>query len=105
MEEWLVVKNHGVDSLLWWEKLVKPRIRNLALVRGKEMNKDRRRYLNLLLVRQAYLTSKVQQGIHGKLTELKHVHLLMERWYYEECQKIALQSRSDDIEQSEKILT
>ena len=57
MLEWLAVKEHGVDILIWWEKLVKPGIRRLAKARGKEMNKERRGYLNLLLVRQAYLTS------------------------------------------------
>ena len=41
MEEWMEVKNHGVDILLWWEKLVKPGIRKLAMVRGKEMNKEK----------------------------------------------------------------
>ena len=103
MEEWLVVKSQGVNTLIWWEKLVKPGIRKLAMARGKEMNKDRRRYLNLLLVRQAYLTSKIQKGIQSRLTELKHVHLLIEKWYDEECSKIALQSRTDDVQESEKI--
>ena len=103
MADWLEVKNQGVDILIWWENLVKPGVKQLAMVRGKEMNRERRGYLNLLLVRQAYLTSKVQQGILGKLPELEHVHLLIEKWYDEECSKIALQSRSDDIQQSEKI--
>ena len=103
MSEWKAVKDQGVDVLIWWEKLVKPGIRRLAITRGKEMNRDRRGFLNLLLVRQAYLTSKVQHGHLSKLTDLKHVHLLIEQWYDEECSKIALQSRTDDIQQSEKI--
>ena len=97
MGEWREVKNQGVDILVWWEKLVKPGIRRLAMTRGKEMNKERRKYLNLLLVRQAYLTAKIQQGKLWKLSELKEVHLLIEQWYDQECSKIALQSRSDDI--------
>ena len=60
MSEWKAVTNQGVDILIWWEKLVKPGIRKLAITRGKEMNRDRRGFLNLLLFRQAYLTSKVQ---------------------------------------------
>jgi hypothetical protein len=67
------------------------------------LNKERRNYLNLLLVRQAYLTRKIQLGIISRLSELKSVHLLIEAWYDQECSKIALQSRSDDIQQSEKI--
>ena len=103
MLEWQEVKQHGVDVLLWWEKLVKPGIKKLAKIRGNQMNKERRNNLNLLLVRQSYLTRKIQNGQANKLSELKHVHLLIEQWYDEECAKIALQSRTDDVQKSEKI--
>ena len=103
MMEWQEVRKQGVDTLIWWEKLVKPGVRKLAIARSKKMNKEKRGYLNLILVRQAYLTSKVQLGMFSKLTELKHVHLLIEKWYEEECAKIAIQSRAEDIQQSEKI--
>ena len=66
------------------------------------MNKERRNYLNLLLVRQAYLTRKIQTGLLTRLDELKTVHLLIEEWYNPECGNIALQSRADDIQQLEK---
>ena len=36
------VKNQGVDVLIWWENLVKPGVKKLAMVRGKEMNRERR---------------------------------------------------------------
>ena len=42
MKEWHAVKDLGVDVLIWWEKLVKPGMRKLAISRGKEMNKERR---------------------------------------------------------------
>ena len=103
MNEWNDVKAHGVEVLIWWEKLVKPGIKKLAKTRGREMKKERRCQLNLLLVRQAYLTKKMQAGLTNRLTELKQVHLLIEAWYDQECAKIALQSRSDEIQQSEKI--
>jgi exonuclease III len=103
MVEWQEVKQQGVDVLIWWEKLVKPGIRKLAKERGYQMNKERRSHLNILLVRQAYLTRKLQQGNIFKLLELKQVQLQIEQWYSEECAKIAMQSRVDDIQQSEKI--
>ena len=71
--------------------------------RGKELNKERRGSLNLLLVRQAYLTRKIQLGIMSRFTELRTVQLQIEDWYDQECAKISLQSRADDIQQSEKI--
>ena len=103
MVNWLEVKEHGVDALIWWERLVKPGIRKLAMERGKELNKERRGLLNLLLVRQAYLTRKIQLGIMSKYTELRTVQLQIEDWYDQECAKISLQSRAEDIQQSEKI--
>ena len=39
----------------------------------------------------------------SRLSELRSVQLLIEAWYDEECAKIALQSRTDDIQHSEKI--
>ena len=56
-----------MDTLLWWEVVVKPGIRKLAMVRGKELNRDRKESLNLLLVRQAYLNKKVKLGNLDKL--------------------------------------
>ena len=103
MNTWKEVRSHGVDILIWWEKLVKPGIRKLALERGKELKKERKSHLNLLLIRQAYLTRKIQQGVLSRITELRVVQIQIEEWYKKECEKIALQSRTDDVQHSEKI--
>ena len=71
MEEWSQVKMFGVPVLTWWEVLVKPGIRSLAIARSKEVNKERRRLLNLLMMRQSYLTSRVQAGGLSQLTALR----------------------------------
>ena len=49
MEQWLEVKALGVPILKWWEGLVKPGIKRLAICRSKEINKESRSELNLLL--------------------------------------------------------
>ena len=59
MAHWLEVKALGVPVLSWWEGLVKPGIKKLAINRSKEINKERRSELNLLLLRQGYLTKKL----------------------------------------------
>ena len=56
MLDWQEVYELGLDILTWWELVAKPGIRKLALQRSKEMNRERRGELNLLLLRQAYLT-------------------------------------------------
>ena len=58
---------------------------------GKEMNKEKRGELNLLLLRQGYLTRKVQTGFQEKLSELKTVQLNIELWYQQESDKIKYQ--------------
>ena len=103
MEDWLEVRSNGVEVTTWWEELVKPGIRRLGIERGKELKKQRRGELDLLFVRQSYLTKKVQKGLMENLTELKQVHLKIEKWYEVEGNKIVLQSKIDDLEQSEKV--
>ena len=71
--------------------------------RGRELNKERRGQLNLLLVRQAHLTKKVQADVFGKLLELKEVSMIMGKWYIEESNKIAIQANIKDLEQSENV--
>ena len=103
MLDWQEVHDLGLDILTWWEVLVKPGIRKLAIKRSKEMNRERRGELNLLLLRQAYLTRQLQLGQMVKLGELRTVQKAIEHWYERESEKIILQSRADDISQSEKV--
>ena len=97
-------EEHSIVSgiLSWWELLVKPGIRKLALDRTKEMFLARKEVLNLLLIRQAYLTRKLQLGMNSMLGELKKVHLLIESWYQKESEKVQHQSRLDEFQRNEK---
>ena len=71
--EWRYVKELGVDTMVWWEHMVKPHIKKLLIDRGKEMKQERICALNLLMLRQAYLVRKLQSGELDKLGELKLV--------------------------------
>ena len=77
MVGWSNVKQYGMDTLPWWELVVKPGVRRL----GRQMLKDSRAELNLVLIRQAYLNKKVRLDMTSKLTELKTVHSLIQKWY------------------------
>ena len=97
----------GSGSLLgilyWWDMLVKHGIRKLAQKRSREINLARREQLNLLLLRQTYLTHKIStQGQYNKLGELKYVHLLIENLYSKECQKVQHQSQVEEYQSNEK---
>ena len=88
-------------SLMWWEKLVKPGIKKLALERNREINKEKREKLNLLNIRQAYLTAKLQNGELFRLPDLNLVHHQINEYYQTECQKIQLQARAFEFQANE----
>ena len=71
MSVWKEIKESGLDSLTWWEIVVKPGIRKIALARSKEMVKERRGHLNMLFIRQAYIMKKLQANncvtLHAEL--------------------------------------
>ena len=103
MLEWQRVKEAGANMMLWWELLVKPGVKSLLIERGKEMNKERSGQLNLLMIQLAYLNRKVQQGALNRLTELLHVKALINEWHAQECEKIKIQSRIDEVETPELV--
>ena len=100
---WLEVKQAGLDLLSWWELIVKPGIKNLLINRGKELNKLKTGQLNLLLLRQAYLVSKIQAGNMGRLAELKEIQTEIQSWHERECDKIKLQAKADEVDSAENV--
>jgi hypothetical protein len=103
MARWNQVKDAGIDVMEWWEVIVKPGIKKLALERGKELNKERRGMLNLLLLQQSYHARKVyndsSQLLH--LAALRTVQLKIKSWYEEESAKVILQAKSKECSLSE----
>ena len=62
---WSEVK-HGMEFMVWWEVIVKPGIKRLLLQRSKEINREKRGSLNLLLIRQSYLVKKLHEGYYER---------------------------------------
>ena len=67
------------------------------------MKKERMGSLNLLMLRQSYLVRKLQSGEFEKLHELKEDQANSEIWHAQECDKIRIQARTDEINQAEKV--
>ena len=55
MADWQEVRDLGLEVLQWWELLVKPGIRKLALKRSKQINREKKGELNFCF--SAKLTS------------------------------------------------
>ena len=79
MEEWEQVRQEGLPVLAWWEMIVKPGVKKIAMERSKQINETRKSQLNILLLRQAYLVKKIQtsQANHwdNHLPELLSIQL------------------------------
>ena len=103
LDIWNQVLEAGADPMTWWQHLVKKGILQLARERKREMNKERRGLLNLLLVRQAYLASKLLNGDLSCYTDLEEVKLRISDWFHRESEKIILLSRAHDINMNEKV--
>ena len=106
MYEWEQVRKEGLAVLPWWEMIVKPGIRKLAMERSKEINQERRSLLNLLLLRQSYLIRKIQKSKPGEWDiwrrDLIIIQARIQQWYKEIAEKIKHQSRVDEFQESEK---
>ena len=103
MVKWQEIKARGLHVLHWWELIVKPGIKKLAINRSKELKKQKRRVLNMLLLKQVYFTKKLQEGELNKLGMLREVQDLIMEWYEIESTKIVVQARIEDMEESEKV--
>ena len=51
---WKLVRDRGLAIIPWWEIVVKPGVRRLAINRSKELNKQKRSVLNCLLMKQVF---------------------------------------------------
>ena len=100
---WRQVKDRGLPAMQWWEIIVKPGIRRLAIQRSKELNKAKRSALNCMLFKQSFYTKELQAGNIENFAKLRQVQSEIATWYENESRKIILQSRVDDVQVSEKV--
>ena len=103
MVDWQQVRERGLAIMQWWELIVKPGIRRLAIQRSKELNKIKRSRMNCLLLKQSHFTKELQGGNWDALVLLKVIQGEIKDWYENESRKIILQSRVEDVQQSEKV--
>ena len=103
MKNWIIIRENGLESLTWWELVVKPGIRRIGIERSKELNKENRGILNLLLIKQAYFTKRMGADINNieAQANLKHVQSLICEWYEDKSKKIQDQSRAQEFLSSE----
>lgn len=102
----------NIPTLDWWDRTVKPGIRKILRARGRKLKHERKGKLNLLQMRQAYLVRKIQDAgkqvrvrgpVQQHLSELKAVQLEIQDWYNKETEKVKIQSKVRDLNDSENV--
>ena len=96
----------GLPVMSWWEIIVKPGVKKIAMNRSKEINRERKGELNLLLLRQAYLIKKIQhsnmQAWANWQAQLLSIQDQIQAWYSRLAEKVKHQSRVDEFQLSEQ---
>ena len=59
---WLEIKERGLGIISWWEIVVKPGIKRLAISRSKEIQRLKRSRLNCLMMKQSFFKRELQAG-------------------------------------------
>ena len=104
VELWKNVRDQtSLKTLDWWELIVKPNIKKLLIERGREVSREKFGTLNMLLVRQAFLVKKVQEGMLHHLAQLRFVQGEIVRWHNQECEKVKMQARCEEIDSVENV--
>ena len=104
MPEWKKVLSNGLDILIWWDLVVKPGLKSIALERQRQLRKDQRGELNLLLINQSYLVKKLRTSSFNNpsfFNELKCTQSRIQNWYMEQSKKIQDQCRRNEFLPSE----
>ena len=70
--EWIETKE-GLCPIFWWENVVKPGIKSLAIAREKEINKQRRMELEALQMKLSFYLKKVRNSIENEVEFMQMV--------------------------------
>ena len=102
MKDWQKVRENGLDVVRWWDLIVKPGIRRIAIERSKSINQERNGEINMLFIKQAYLVQKLKTTRSSENFEnLKTVQDKINSWYELTAKKIQDQSRQKEFQESE----
>ena len=82
---------------------MKPNIKKLLIERGKEVSREKFGTLNMLLIKQAFLVKKVQEGMLHHLAQLRFIQGEIVRWHNQECEKVKMQARCEEIDAVENV--
>ena len=97
-QAWVALKD-GLSPTFWWENVVKPGIKEQALTREKEINKERRRKIAALQLRLSYHLRNLKKCSSEQFVEcvskLENVKAEMQSFYQKRAKIILMQNRAE----------
>ena len=103
--EWIILKD-GLSPTFWWENIVKPGIKSIALSREKEINEKRRRKLAALQLRLSYHLRNLKKSAPADFVEcvckLENVKAEMKLFYQERAKIILMQNKAEVFDMSDE---
>ena len=104
-QEWVLLKD-GLTPTFWWENVVKPDIKAIALSREKEINVQRRRKIAALQLRLSYHLRNLKKCAPEKFVEcvskLDNVKVEIQTFYKERAKVILMQNRAEVFDMSDE---
>ena len=104
--EWLETKE-GLCPVFWWENVVKPGIKSLAIKREKEINKQRRMELEALQLKLSFYTKKVRSSIDNNeefvqmLAKYEIAKKNLQNFYQDRAKIILYQNKAEEFDMSD----
>ena len=86
----------------WWEYLVKPKIREIAIFHSREINKNKTGRLNLLILKQLHFSKMVRLGNQDFEVQLKSTNVDIKNFFEEEAKSLQLLINMRDTTESKK---
>ena len=104
MEEWTTLwEKFNYNVVDWWKKIVKPCIREAAILKTKEWNKSRYGILNMLIMKQLYFNKKTLSEDENAKIKLCLINLDIKKWFTTEARAAILHINTQEIEESENM--
>ena len=104
--EWLETKE-GLCPIFWWENVVKPGIKTLAIKREKEITKQRRMELEALQLKLSFYMKKVRNSIDNDeefvrmLAKYEEAKKNLQNHYQERAKIILYQNKAEEFDMSD----
>ena len=96
-------KKFNYDTINWWEVVIKPGIKNLAVIFTKKRNESKYGKLNMLYLKQKYFQNKIEEGKKEHLADLKLINFEIKEWFIEEAKATILLINAREVEENETL--